>query len=59
MFLKIIWLLLSFAIGVRAGMKLDEDFKELKWYDKMVVIYWGICVTGCMVVTLIAIWNWK
>lgn len=55
MLLKIIWLLLSFAIGVRAGMKLDENFKELKWYDKMVVIYWGICITGCMIVTLIAI----
>ena len=30
MLLKIIWLLLNFVMGLRAGMKLDENFKELK-----------------------------
>ena len=44
MLLKIIWLLLNFIMGLRAGIKLDENFKELKWYDKIIIVYWWICI---------------
>lgn len=58
MLLKIIWLLLNFVMGLRAGMKSDENFKELKWYDKIIVIYWWICIVIWLIINLISIWNW-
>lgn len=58
MLLKIIWLLLNFIMGLRAGIKLDENFKELKWYDKIIIVYWWICIVIWLIINLISIWNW-
>ena len=58
MLLKIIWLLLNFIMGLRAGMKSDENFKELKWYDKIIIVYWWICIVIWLIINLISIWNW-
>lgn len=54
--IKMIFIILSFMIGGRAGYKMDEKFESLKWYDKVMRIYWFICVMAILLVLFVALW---
>jgi hypothetical protein len=47
MILRILWIILTFAVIVRGCWKIDNVFKELKWYDKICRCYWIACMTVC------------
>lgn len=54
--IKMIFIILSFMIGGRAGYKMDEKFESLKWYDKVMRIYWFVCVMAILLVLFVALW---
>lgn len=55
--IKMIFIILSFMIGGRAGYKMDEKFESLKWYDKVMRIYWLICVMAILLVLFVTLWK--
>ena len=54
--IKMIFIILSFMIGGRAGYKMDEKFESLKWYDKVMRIYWFICIAVILLVLFVELW---
>ena len=54
--IKMIFIILSFMIGGRAGYKMDEKFESLKWYDKIMRIYWLVCVMATLLVLFVGLW---
>ena len=54
--IKMIFIILSFMVGGRAGYKMDEKFESLKWYDKVMRIYWFVCVMAILLVLFVALW---
>lgn len=54
--IKMIFIILSFMVGGRAGYKMDEKFESLKWYDKVMRIYWLICVMVVLLVLFVELW---
>lgn len=54
--IKMIFIILSFVVGGRAGYKMDEKFKSLRWYDKVMRIYWLTCVAAVLLVLFVELW---
>ena len=54
--IKMIFIILSFMVGGRVGYKMDENFESLKWYDKVMRIYWLVCVMAILLVLFVALW---
>lgn len=54
--IKMIFIILSCMVGGRAGYKMDEKFESLKWYDKVMRIYWFVCVMAILLVLFVALW---
>ena len=54
--IKMIFIILSFMVGGRAGYKMDEKFESLKWYDKVMRIYWFICIAVILLVLFVELW---
>ena len=54
--IKMIFIILSFMIGGRAGCKMDEKFESLKWYDKAMRIYWLVCVMAILLILFVELW---
>lgn len=54
--IKMIFIILSCMVGGRAGYKIDEKFESLKWYDKVMRIYWLVCVMAVLLVLFVALW---
>ena len=55
--IKMIFIILSFMVGGRAGYKMDEKFESLKWYDKVMRIYWLVCVIAMLLILFVALWK--
>lgn len=55
--LKMIWIIISVSIGIRAGLKLDEKMSDLKWYDVFCRYYWFACVGFLLGVVLVGLWE--
>ena len=54
--IKMIFIILSFMVGGRAGYKMDENFESLKWYDKVMRIYLLTCVAVVLLILFVALW---
>ena len=54
--IKMIFIILSCMVGGRAGYKMDEKFKSLRWYDKVMRIYWFICIAAVLLVLFVELW---
>ena len=54
--IKMIFIILSFIVGGRAGYKMDENFESLKWYDKVMRIYLLTCVAVVLLILFVALW---
>ena len=54
--IKMIFIILSCMVGGRAGYKMDEKFESLKWYDKVMRIYWFIYIAVVLLVLFIELW---
>lgn len=54
--IKMIFIILSFIVGGRAGYKMDEKFNSLRWYDKVMRIYWFICIAVILLVLFVELW---
>ena len=44
------------VIGMEDISKIDEKFESLKWYDKVMRIYWLICVMVVLLVLFVELW---
>lgn len=54
--IKMIVIILSFMVGGRAGYKMDENFDSLRWYDKVMRIYWLTCVVAVLLILFVELW---